>query len=100
MTRAGMRERLLGERELKPGEQRVDRVDLVTHIEAEIGRHLIVARSRRMQLAGHRPDQLGEPALDIQMNVLERAGEVEFARLDLGGDLVEAARDLLGFFLA
>ena len=52
-----------------------------------------------MQLAGDRADQLGEPRLDIQMNVLERAHKVEFAGLDLGRDLVEAARDLIALFL-
>ena len=52
-----------------------------------------------MQLAGDRADQLGEPRLNIQMNVLERPGEVEFAGLDLGRDLVEAARDLIALFL-
>ena len=96
----GMDKRRLGERELEHREQRVDGVDLVPYIEAEIGRHLIVARSCRMQLAGDRSDQLGEPPLDVQVNVLERPAEVECASLDLGGDLVEAARYLFAFFLA
>ena len=95
-----MSERRLGERELKHREQRVDGVDLVTHEEAKIGRHLIVARSCRVQLARDRSDQLGEPRLDVEMNVLERPAEVEFASLDLGGDLVEAARYLFAVFLA
>ena len=59
----GMDKRRLGKRKLQHREQRVDGVDLVPHIEAEIGRHLIVARSCRMQLAGDRSDQLGEPRL-------------------------------------
>ena len=90
--------RLRGERELKRGKAGVDRSDLVPHIEPEIGRHLVVARARGMELAGDRPDQLAQPALDIQMNVLERTRELELARLDLGGDRVETARDLLGLF--
>ena len=52
-----------------------------------------------MQLAGDRADQLGEPRLDIEMNVLERAHKVEFAGLDLSRDLVEATRDLIALFL-
>ena len=92
--RRRMRERGLGESELKPGEQRVDGIDLVADIEAEVGRDLIVPRPRRMQFAGDRPDQLGEAALDIEMDVLERAAEGEGAGLDLACDLVEAARDL------
>ncbi len=95
----GMCERFLGERELQMSEQPVDRIDLVAHIEAKVGRHLIVARARRVQLAGDRSDQLGEPRLDVEVNILERPGEGEGAGLDLGCDLVEAARYLLAFFL-
>ena len=94
--RTRMVERLGGERQLKRAKRAVERADLVPHIELEIGRHLVVARARGMELAGHRPDQLAQPALDIEMNVLERARESELAGLDLGQDLVEAARDLVG----
>ena len=81
--RAGMIERLLGERALIGGERRVDVVDRVAHPELEIGRDLIVARARGMQPPGCRPDQFGKPALDIHVDVLERALEVEFAGFDL-----------------
>jgi len=76
-------ERLLGERTLIAGERGVDAVDRITHPQSEIGRDLIVARARGMQPAGGRPDQLGKPALDIHVDVLERALEAEFAGLDL-----------------
>ena len=79
----GMVERLLGERALIAGERRVDLVDGVAHPEPEIGRHLIVARARRVQPPGRRPDQFGKPALDIHMDVFERPLEVELAGLDL-----------------
>ena len=59
------------------------RVDRVAHPEPEIGRDLIVARARGMQPPRRRPDQLGEPALDVHVNVFERALEVEFAGFDL-----------------
>ncbi len=36
-----------------------------------------------MQPAGGRPDQLGEPAFDVHVNVFERPLELEPARLDL-----------------
>ena len=96
--RAGILKRLLGERELKRAKRNRDGSDFVPHIEPEIGCHLVVARTRRVQLAGHRPDQLAQAALDIQMNVFERAREFELARLDLRHDLVKPARDLLGLF--
>ena len=40
----------------------VERVDRVADPEAEIGRHLVVARARGMEPAGRRADQLLEPA--------------------------------------
>ena len=54
---AGFLQRLLGEGELEIGQLRVDVVDRVANVEAEIGRHLIVARARRMQPSGHRADR-------------------------------------------
>ena len=96
--RSGMLERLGRERELERAKRAFDRADLVPDIEPEIRRHLVVARARGVQLACHRPDQFGEPALDIQMNVLELAREFELAGLHLGHDLVEPAGDLLRLF--
>ncbi len=78
-----MFERLLGERALISGERGIDAVDCIAHEQPEVGRDLIVARARRVQPAGGRTDQFAEPALDIHMNVLQRAFELEFARFDL-----------------
>ena len=55
----------------------------VAHPEPEIGRDLVVARARGVQPPGGRPDQLGQPALDVHVDVLERALELELAGLDL-----------------
>ena len=44
--------------------------------------------SARCAAARRRPDQLGEPALDIHVDVFERALERELARLDLCQDRV------------
>ena len=70
--RAGVLQRLLGQRLLVVAEQPVDVVDPRPHPQPEIGRDLIVARARGVQPAGGRPDQLGEPALDVHMDVFER----------------------------
>jgi hypothetical protein len=75
--------RLLGQRPLIGGELPVELVDGVTHPEPEIGRDLIVARTRRMQPPGRRPDQFAKPALDVHMDVFQRALEGERAGLDL-----------------
>ena len=75
----GVLERLFGQRALIAGKRRIDAVDRVAHPEPEIGRDLIVARARGVQPPGRRPDQVGEPALDIHMDVFERPLEGEFA---------------------
>src|SRR2546425_37863 len=70
--------------ELAIGRERVvDRVDRPPDPESEVGRHLVVARARGVQPPGRGPDQLGEPALNVHMDVLERPLEAELAALDL-----------------
>jgi len=39
------------------------------------------------------PRDIGQPHLDIRMNILQRIGKVKFLRLDLPGDLREACID-------
>jgi len=39
--------------------------------QAQVGRHLVVARSAGMQASRQRPDPLGEGGLEVEMNVLE-----------------------------
>ena len=72
ITVAACVERLLGQRPLVGRERAVERVDRVAHPEPEVGRHLVVARARGVQPPGRRPDQLGEPALDVHMDVFQR----------------------------
>ena len=81
--RVGILQRLLGERALITGERGIKTVDIVAHPEPKVGRHLVVARARGVQPPGRRPDQLGEPALDVHMDVFERGLEGELARPDL-----------------
>jgi hypothetical protein len=79
----GMFQRALRQRLLERGQRRIHLVDGVADIEPEIGRHLVVARTRGMQPSGGGPDQFAQPALDIHVNVLERALEIERSALDL-----------------
>ena len=74
---AGAVERAGGERLLQLRDLDDQRVDRVAHPEAEIDRDLVVARARGVQPAGRRADDLGEPALDVHMDVFERAREGE-----------------------
>src|SRR5262249_27847011 len=68
-------------------------VDGLAQPEAEIHRHLVVARARGVEAPGGGADQLAQPRLDIGMDVLELYLEGEAAFGDLGLDLVEAKRD-------
>ena len=79
---AGMFQRPRHQRVLKRRQRRIDLVDGVADIEPEIGRDLVVARTRGVQPPGGRPDQLAKPALDIHVNVLERALEIERSLVD------------------
>ena len=79
----GVVERLLRQRTLKAHERRIERVDLVAHPQPEIGRYLVVARTRGMQPPGRFPDQFGEPALNVHVDVFQRPLEREFAARDL-----------------
>ena len=67
--------------------------------EAEIGHHLVVARTRGMQPPGGGTDQFGEPRLDIEMNVFQLALEDEGSRGDFLLDRVQPAQDRLAVIL-
>ena len=86
--RIGMRFGLVEQRRLQVTHRRVDAVDRAAHPEAEIGRDLVVARARGVQPPGGRADQLGEPRLDIEVDVLVLLAEHEPAALDLAADLL------------
>ena len=86
--RAGIRERLFRERLLQVPKARIDLVNGVAHPEAEIGRHLVVPRARRVQPPRGRPDQLLQPRFDMGMDILERALELELSCFDFSQDRV------------
>ena len=78
----GMFERAASQGMLEGGQRRIRLVDRVADIEPEIGRDLVVAGACGVQPSRGRPDQFGKPALDIHMDVFERALEVERALAD------------------
>ena len=66
------------QRALETGQRRVQLVDGVADIEAEVGGDLVVARARGVQPSCRRTDQLaGSRFSTIHVNVLERALDVE-----------------------
>ena len=78
-----MLQRAVDQRLLKGGERGIGLVDNVADEETEIGCDLVVARARGVQAAGGRANQLRQAALDINMNVFERALEFEAAPADV-----------------
>ena len=71
--RIGMFQRLRGERTLIIRQRNIELVDGVAHPQAEIGRHLIVARPRGVQPPRRRADQLGQAQFHIHMHVFQRS---------------------------
>ena len=69
----------------------------VAHPEAEVDRHLVVARARGVQPPGWLADQLGQPRLDVHVDVFQALGlEREAARLNPPGLCGRALKDLVG----
>ncbi len=71
----------IDQRGLQVGQHRLQAIDRVAHPQPDIERDLVVARARRVQATAGRTDQVGQPALDVEMDVLELGGELEAAGL-------------------
>ena len=89
-------ERPLAQRQLQTGDLRNQRVDRVSHPKPEVERNLVVARARGVQPSRRRADDLGKPALDIHVNVFERAREGKGSRLDFAFDLSQTGGNGVG----
>src|SRR3546814_18984980 len=74
-------------------QRRVYSIDLVAHPQAEIRRHLIVARTRGMQPTRGSPDQLGEARFHVHVDVFELAPEGEPAGAQLLADTPQPVGD-------
>ena len=59
------------ERPLEVDERRVQPVDRPTQPQPQVGRDLVVARATRVQLAGQRPDPVGQRRFEVEVDVLE-----------------------------
>ena len=86
---------LADERQLQRRQRFVEAVEALTHVQPEVGRHLVVARARRVQAPGRSADHFLEPAFDVHVHVFEGAREHHLAARDLRGDLIEAFDDRL-----
>ena len=77
-----------GQRPHEFHQQGVKVVDGVADPQLQVGCNLIVTGAGGMQPARRRADQLCEAGLDVEMDVLERARELERTTLDLSQDRV------------
>ncbi|MDT4854518.1 hypothetical protein FQZ97_888240 [compost metagenome] len=66
--------------------------------EAEINRHLIIARAGRVQAPGRGTNKIGKARFDIHMNVFELAREGEFSVLNFLEDGFQAFFNLFMVF--
>jgi hypothetical protein len=62
------------------------RVRRIAHPQAEIGRHLVVAAARRVQPLAGLADALGQPRLDVHVDIFQPGVEDEVAGRDLLSD--------------
>jgi hypothetical protein len=63
---------------------------LITKIEAQIGSHLIIATSCRVEFGSGFTDPTGQLLFDIHVNILEINREWEFTPFNLTGDFIQS----------
>ena len=69
---------------LKRANSRLQGRDLVTEIETQVGRHLIITAASRMKLGPRITDAVGQLLLDIHVNIFQIDGELNLT----GGNLL------------
>ena len=79
--------------EAKGAQEAHDVVDGTAHVEADIGRHLIVARAARMQPLAGVADDFGQALFDVQVHVFQVEQPFELAGRHFVADLLHAALD-------
>src|SRR5690606_18790322 len=71
---------------------RVNQIDLVAQPQANVGGHLVVARTAGVQFLASDADAIGQPCLDVHVHVFERHRPLELTALDFaldGGQTVD-----------
>ena len=80
---AGVRRGAIRQRAHHVGYLAGQSVDRIAHPQTKIHRHLVVAAARGVQASAGLADPLGEPRLDVHVDVLERRIECKASGLDL-----------------
>src|SRR5210317_564700 len=78
---------------------RENKIDLVTHVEANISRHLIITRTARMQFLTRDTDLFSQRRFDIHVYIFKRNRPLKFTTLDLDADLTKATNDCVALLL-
>ena len=84
----------LHERALQLTQAGDNRIALIAQIKPDIGRHLIVSRTRRVQLRTSGSDAARQLRLDVHVDVFELDFELKLPRLDLRAYFAEPGDDL------
>ena len=69
-------------------------VDGGAHVQADVGRHLVVARAPGVQTLAGIAHQFGQALFDVQVHVFEVEQPLELPGFDLAADLGHAALDV------
>jgi hypothetical protein len=84
----------VGQRAAQGVQQLQHVVDGRAHVQADVGGHLVVARTAGVQALAGVADQLGQAFFDVQVDVFQVEQPFELAGVDFGADLRHAALDL------
>ena len=84
----------VGQRAAQRLQQGDDVVDRGAHVQADVGRDLVVARAAGVQALAGVAHQFGQALFDVQVDVFQVEQPFEAAGLDLALDLGHAALDL------
>ena len=79
----GMQVRLVEKCRDQPGQRRFGADQLFLDPETEVERHLVIARTSRVQPSGNGPDQFRKSGFDVHVDVFELAREDKPAFFDL-----------------
>jgi hypothetical protein len=84
----------IDELQLQRAHQQVDRVERIAQPQPNVGGHLVIARAAGVQALAGVAHQVGQPLLDVQMNVLEIDRPAKGSGIELRLDRLHTALDV------
>src|SRR5690606_30613646 len=77
-----------------------DPIDRIADVKLQVGRHLVIAASPRVELATDVAKTSNERRLDVHVDVFELRLELELTGSDVAGDFVKTCDELISLGLA